>query len=179
MTWGTSVTVWMLPLGCTVHVHWEDGLARGPATVLACQSRGTLASTSTPADGGHRGSPCVYTKTKPVLQSPVQKACLQVEFGCILGSLLYFRKEIKVKGEKQSVCGALPPGRRGPGYYCTISHPRPMPCMLLGALEGSHDNTSPWEVHVQLYIPHPTQETLGSAGLRFQFQPEKAAGQKP
>lgn len=147
MTWGTSVTAWMLPLGRTVHVHWEDGLAR--------QSRGTLTSTSTPADGGHRGSQCVYTKTKPVLQSPVQKACLQVEFGCVLGSLLYFRKEIKVKAGKQSVCGALPPGRRGPGHYCTTSRSRPMPCRLLGALEGSHDNTSPWEAHVQLAVHSP------------------------
>lgn len=45
----------------------------------------------------------MYTKTKPVLKSPVQKTCLHVESGCILGSPFYFRKEIEVKGEKQLV----------------------------------------------------------------------------
>lgn len=105
-----------------------------PATVLACQARGTL--TSTPADGGHRGSKCVHTDAEPVLKSPLQKACPQVEFGCIPGNQLHFGKEMKVKERKQSECGpSLPLGRRGPGC-CTISGSQPVPRTLPGALEG-------------------------------------------
>lgn len=127
------------------------------------------------ADRGHRGSTCVYTKTKPVLKSPVQKTCLHVESGCILGSPFYFRKEIEVKGEKQLVswCVCVCGGLRAEGGLGVTVHLRFMARAMHSsggsgqkACTGSHDNTSPWVVHVQLCVsppPHSGNELCGPA----------------
>lgn len=151
-----------------------------PATVLACQSRGTL--TSTPADGRHRGSTRVHADTAPVLKSPLQKASLQVEFGCIPGNELRFGKEMQVKGEKTVGVWALPLGSREPGC-CSTSGSQPVPRTLPGALEGRLCIKS-WQhipmegFQAALHSP-PDSGNTSSVDPWFQFQPKKAAEQKP
>lgn len=126
------------------------------------------------ADRGHRGSTCVYTKTKPVLKSPVQKTCLHVESGCILGSPFYFRKEIEVKGEKQLVswCVCVWGGLRAEGGLGVT-----VPSQVHGqghalfrglwtegfALVAMTTRPRGWFMCSSVCPPHPTQETSSAA----------------
>lgn len=151
-----------------------------PATVLACQARGTL--TSTPADGGHRGSKCVHTDAEPVWKSPLQKACPQVEFGCIPGSQVHFGKEMKVKERKQPECGPCLLADRGPGAAPAQVHSQCHARFQLLCKEGyalSRGNTHPWKVPRQLFIHHPTQETQALQTRDFNASLKRVLSKSP
>lgn len=132
------------------HIHWEARRVR-----LQVHSRPHQLTEGTEVVN-------VCTDAEPVLKSPLQKACPQVEFGCIPGNQLHFGKEMKVKERKQSECGPclLAEGARGavPSQVHSQCHAR-FQVLWKEGFALRRGNTYPWKVPRQLFIPHPTQET--------------------
>lgn len=125
----------------------------------ACQAPGTL--TSTPADGGHRGSKCVHRR-RACFEKPTAESMPTSGIRLHSGKSVAFREGNESKGEKTVGVWALPLGRRGPGAVPSQVHSQCHARFQVLWKEGfalRRGNTYPWKVPRQLFIPHPTQET--------------------